>query len=778
MSEADELPVKRASQREGAMLASGERSAAIGGDAKDVLIVSGDHNTIVVGPRDLTAVPEAPKDIPLFPIFDFPLRNPWFAGRGQEIAEIRQRLCQAGKAALGQAIRGLGGIGKTQTAIEYGHRFRDQYDAVFWINAATDFDLKTGYGKVARLLRLPHDANDPENVLAAVKRWLEGGDGHRWLMVFDNADDPPLLKPYLPGKAPHRHILITSRMRLDVLALRSPVSIKKLPVEDATQFLLDRADRSQADELERRAARELAAELDGLPLALEQAAAYLTAMHASYGQYLVGYRTRKLGLLEKLGPVTGDYPATVATTWRINFEQIEAASQAAADLLRLSSMLDPNGIPFELLIQGAMELGQPLCEAIRPTDPLSVNEVLEPLARFSLVSIYREERTYSIHRLVQEVVKDALGDAGRRLWADRAVKAVNAAFPSGDVGSWPACERLVPHAIAVSRLIEEFGIQCQEAGTLLNQAGYYLQARGQFGFAAPLFRQAMEIHRQLLGEQHPSFATSLNNLAGVYDSMGRYEEAAPLYRQATEMKRQLVGEQHPSYATSLSNLAEFYRSMGNYEEAVPLHRQAMEIKRQVLGEQHPSFATSLNNMALLSHSMGRYEEAEPLYRQSLEIRRQVLGEQHPDLAQSLSNLAELLRTMGRYEEAQPLCRQAMEVRRQILGKRHPDFAQSLNNMASLYDSMGRYEEAESLYRQAMEIQRQVLGEQHPHFANTLNNLAALYGSMRRYREAEPLCRQAMEIWSKVLGPNHPNTKTCQANYDALRRELESNHGGE
>ena len=159
-----------------------------------------------------TWIAQAPKDIPLFPIFDCPPRNPWFTGRDEEILTLRERLCQTGKAAIGQAISGLGGIGKTQTAIEYAHRHRDQYDAVFWINAATDLDLKTGYGKVAKLLRLPHDANDPDSVLAAVKRWLEGVDGHCWLLVFDNADDPPLLKPYLPSKAPNGHILVTSRV--------------------------------------------------------------------------------------------------------------------------------------------------------------------------------------------------------------------------------------------------------------------------------------------------------------------------------------------------------------------------------------------------------------------------------------------------------------------------------------------------------------------------------------------------------------------------------------
>jgi hypothetical protein len=199
-------------------------------------------------------------------------------------------------------------------------------------------------------------------------------------------------------------------VRLDVVGIRSALSIQKLSVEASTQFLLDRADRAPGGAVERQAAGELAGELDGLPLALEQAAAYVAAMHVTYEQYLETYQRHKLALLERHGPETGAYPATVAKTWLINFEQVEVASKAAADLLRLSAMFDPNEIPFELLTEGAKELGEPLRATINPLDLLTVNEVLEPLARFSLAAIHAEGRTYSVHRLVQEVVKDAMGD--------------------------------------------------------------------------------------------------------------------------------------------------------------------------------------------------------------------------------------------------------------------------------------------------------------------------------------------------------------------------------
>ena len=166
-----------------------------------------------------------------------------------------------------------------------------------------------------------------------------------------------------------------------------------------------------------------------------------------------------------------------------------------------------------------------------------------------------------------------------------------------------------------------------------------------------------------------------------------------------------LGEQHPDYAASLNNLALLYDAMGRHAEAEPLYKQAMEICRTALGEQHPDYATSLNNLAALYVAMGRHAEAEPLSKQAIEIYRMALGEQHPDYAASLNNLAELYRAMGRHAEAEPLSKQAMEICRTALGEQHPDYATSLNNLAALYVAMGRQAEAEELRKKAMEIRR-------------------------------------------------------------------------
>ncbi|WP_017719432.1 CHAT domain-containing protein [Kamptonema formosum] len=295
--------------------------------------------------------------------------------------------------------------------------------------------------------------------------------------------------------------------------------------------------------------------------------------------------------------------------------------------------------------------------------------------------------------------------------------------------------------------------------------------RGEYERGIPLAQQSCNLAKTYFGANHPSYATSLNNLAALYCAMGRLAEAEPLYLQAKEIWRVGLGENHPSYAASLNNLAGLYRAMGRFAEAELLYLQAQEIRRVSLGGNHPDYAASLNNLAGLYYAMGRFAEAEPLYLQAKEIRRVRLGENHPDYAASLNDLAALYRAMGRLAEAEPLYLQAKEIWRVGLGENHPSYAASLNNLAALYESMGRLADAEPLYLQAKEIRRDRLGENHPDYAASLNNLAGLYRAMGRFADAEPLYLQAKEIWRVALGENHPSYAASLNNLAGLYRAM-------
>jgi CHAT domain-containing protein/tetratricopeptide (TPR) repeat protein len=301
---------------------------------------------------------------------------------------------------------------------------------------------------------------------------------------------------------------------------------------------------------------------------------------------------------------------------------------------------------------------------------------------------------------------------------------------------------------------------------------------GSYAAAEPLLREVLEIRRETLGEQHPDYATTLNDLADLHKKMGAYTAAEPLLRQALEIRRETCGQQHPDYATTLNSLANLLCEMGDYAAAEPLLRQALEIRREALGPDHPKYAACLNNLAVWYQTMGHYAAAELLLRQALEIRRETCGEQHPSLCRILNNLAELYRLMGDYTASEPLYRQALGIRRKALEralrKGRPtfsegrEFAQSLNCLAGFYRVTGDYAAAESLLRQALQIRR-LIGEKHPSYAVTLSNLAGLYEALADYARAEPLYQQALEAARTSLGEKHPHVATILSNLAGLHR---------
>jgi tetratricopeptide (TPR) repeat protein len=506
-------------------------------------------------------------------------RNPFFTGREEILGRLRAALTADGATALTQAIRGLGGIGKTQTALEYCYRHRDAYRAVFWVRADTTTDLLADYRRIAALLDLPEqDAQDAAETREAVKRWLAGHEGY--LLVLDNADAPALVKAFLPPD-PGGHILITSRAhqfaRLNVgRAMELPV----LPEADAVTFLLRRTDRDTVPPEERAAAVALADELGGLPLALEQAGAYIAVHQSQFQDYLATYRRRQLDLLESQGPEAGDYDKTVATTWSINFDAVQAESPSSAELLRISAFLGPDRIPHELLIDGASQLCDPLAAALKGVgdDPLRLDDLLEPLARYSLIRRDRNASTYDIHRLVQAVIQAGMDSPTRRGYAERAVRVVNQAFPNAEFSKWPVCERLLSHAQVCMQWIERERLEFTEAARLLNLAGYYLVQRAQYSQAEPLHRRALVINERALGPEHPHTATSLSWMAIVKVREGHVSEAESLYRRALAIYEKALPPDHPSLANILDHFAAFLLQTGREAEANELKARAAAIR--------------------------------------------------------------------------------------------------------------------------------------------------------------------------------------------------------
>ncbi len=688
-------------------------------------------------------------------------RNPYFTGRQDVLDALHEALTRDGSAALGQAepsaalpqgtrtaISGLGGIGKTQTAVEYAYRHAGDYRAVFLVRAETAGELLGGFAEIGRVLGLPEAvAGDQEVTAAGVRRWLEAEDG--WLLIFDNADRPELVKSFLPLQ--HRgHVLVTSRAQVfDVLGLAEPLRMATLSPAEALELLLKRGGRRSTSAEERGAAAELAEELGYLPLALEQAGAYLLQKNVRFGDYLDAYRQLGLGTLERQAPVVGNHPESVARTWTLNFQQVEDASPAAADVLRASSFFAPDDIPEELLTQGGAELGPAVSDALAGGDVLAGAELLEPLTRYSLIQRDVEARTWSVHRLVQEVVKASLRDDARRLWTERVVGALNSAFPDPEFSNWGLCGRLIPHTQTAVRWIEDHRLESETVARLLNEAAIYLWNSGRYAEAEPLCKRSLGIRKKALGEEHPAVADSHQCLGLLRHGQGRYTEAEQLYELSLGSYEKALGAEHPRIGIALSNLALLYCDLGRHAEAEPLFKRSLKIREKALGGEHPDVAIALNNLALPYCDQGRYAEAEPLFKRSLEIREKALGDEHPDVAISLNNLANLFRAQARNAEAEPLFKRSLEIFEKALGDEHPHVATSLYNLALLCHDQGRLADAEQLYERALKISEKALDAEHPDMATVVEDYAVLLRDTGRTSEAE-----AMEARARTIRERH------------------------
>jgi tetratricopeptide (TPR) repeat protein len=530
--------------------------------------------------EDLSSLAASAPRAALPPVWNVPYpRNSFFIGRDELLARLHTQL-QAGQAtALSQpqAIIGLGGIGKTQLAVEYAYRFHQDYQVVLWARAESTEALTSSYVTIASLLNLPEqEAQEQEITVQAVKTWLQTHS--EWLLILDNADDlslvPTFLPPVLGG-----HLLLTTRA-FSVGHLASRLEVDTLSAEQGAMFLVRRASLiapdatlEQASPQQRDLAIQVSQELGGLPLALDQAGAYLEATGTALSAYQQIYQRHRTALLAQHRAEGADHPEPVASTWSLSFARVEETDPAAADLLRLCAYLAPDAIPEEILAQGAAHLGPVLGPVA--FDPFLLGQAIEALRAYSLVGRDPSLQTLSVHRLVQAVVRDALDAADRQRWAERAIRAVHAALPPVEHANWPAWERLLAHAQACAAWMDPQEIHLQEAAEVLQMTGLYLTERARYSEAEPLLERAYQMSEQEQGAEHLDTARDASTLAYLYRVQGEYEQAEPLLVRALVIYEQQLGPEHPLTQIIRGNYSALLRAMGRDEEATVLETKHM-----------------------------------------------------------------------------------------------------------------------------------------------------------------------------------------------------------
>jgi tetratricopeptide (TPR) repeat protein len=681
-----------------------------------------------------------------------------FKGRVDVLDNLKKRLAKNKATAITQTIQGLGGIGKTRLAVEFSWWAvrNKKYRAVLFVSSESPELINSSLASLAKedILDLPGEKEDEQ--VASVLCWLNDNDN--WLLVFDNADseDSAVAVEDLLPRLAAGHVIITSRYKRWSGSVE-PQSLGLLEALEAKQFLLDRTKgRRIKTKVDEEIAAQLAEKLGCLPLALEQAGAFIANSQSSLKEYAEQWDTDRENVLTWFDERLMKYPASVAVTWQRTFDRLDVPAKA---ILNISSHLAPELIPEQMFEDGADILKEAIKllkkDKAKSPSKLKIKDAIAQLAAYSMVT--RQQDGFTVHRLVQQVIRSRIPKARRKKWLEMALRIVNNHAPedSDDVRTWSVMDVLRPHAELIAQSVDKAKIT-NPTSRLMSVIGNYLHSKGLYNQAERWSRRALTIDEASFGPDHPKISIHLNNLAELLRETGHFKEAEPMFRRALKIDEASFGPDHPDVAVDLNNLGQLLVDTNRIAEGKPLMRRALKIDEASFGPDHPNVACDLNNLAELLRETGRFKEAEPIYRRALKIDEASLGPDHPKVAIRLNNLALLLQATNHLAEAELMCRRALKIDEASFDPDHPSVAIVLNNLADLLGETGRFKDAEPLYRRALKIWEKSLGPNHPNVANAINNLALLLQETDRLDEAEPMIRRALKIDETSFGPDHPN----------------------
>jgi len=652
-------------------------------------------------------------------------RNNYFTGREKTLEDISKNLDGGNTTSLTQTITGMGGFGKTQTALEYVYRcYHDtpcKYNYIHWVHAETEMEIAKSYKQFAAKMKLPiTEQHDNDAVFDTVTNWMNTTD--KWLFVYDNADNIPNKVKWLPND-PLGHILITTRDRQCNVGEKVDISVFTEP--EAVDFLEKRTKKEQPEE-----ALMLVKRLGYFPLALEQAAAYMvTNRKVTYEGYIKLLDKYGLKPFEKMSGVV-NYQRPIQTTLKISIDKIK--NEATKQLLYLCAYIAPEDIEAELFTTTHDLPPPPLGEIME--NELERDDVWTQLTQYSLLE-EQEDGSYTMHRLLQEIVRDEIKNDPQ--WALTWLNLFDEIyhFEYGDIDSHELFLYLSPHVQAftsnAATILMDDESQ-EKIARLYSEGGFGYRHLGYYNQALEWYQKALDIRENVLGIEHPDTAITYNNIASVYNNQGDYTQALEWHEKALDIREKVLDIEHPDNdtATTYNNIASVHYNQSNYTQALEWFQKALVIREKVLGKEHFHTATTYNNIALVYEKQGDCTNALELYQKALTIREKILGKEHPETAATYNNIALVHIHQRDYNKALEWFQKALAIKEKVLGIEHPSTATTYNNIAHVYAAQENYPTALEWFHKALVIVEKKLGTEHPYTQDALDAIAHIQTLLR------------------------------------------------
>ena len=737
--------------------------------------------------------PRYPRTVP--ELWNMPPRNADFTGRAAGLEQLRDKLMSGGRAVVtAQALYGLGGVGKTQVALEYAYRFMADYDLAWWVPAERTDQIVSSLADLAGRLGISVSENVTEAAKAVLESLRRGRLSARWLLIFDNAEDPKELEPFLPVGG--GHVLITSRNQT-WSHLAEPLEIDVFQRQESiTHLLLHVPNLDEAD------ADRVAAALGDLPLAIEQAGAWLeqTGMQAEdYLEQVQAHASRVLAMGE-----VANYPQSVITAWNMSIDRLRGRSPAAARLLQLCAFFSSGPISMILLYSDEM------INALLPyddslTEKLVLGRVIREISRLALIKVDQGNNSIQIHRLVQAVIRSQMTEEEQDAACHEIHEILVGARPrrgeTDDPVNWERYDIIWPH-LEPSRADEctkentrqlltdhvrflwkrgeyEVGLKLarnletrweQQLGPDHRQTLYLrfhianlLRSQGKFGEARDIDAHVLDKQREVLPPDHPHTLMTAGSLAADLRALGEFQLALERDQQTFERFKDQFGADHPRTLAVANNLAVSLRLVGDCFRAREIDQETLDRRRLVLGANHPDSLCSEAYLARDIREAGLFSESVNMLRQTLGKCQQVLGDDLPDTLRTAKSLAVSLRKSGAQREAFRLTEETYNRYLARYGKDEPDVLACALNLACDHSALNNKTRARQLVESVREAYRQSLGESHPYTLVAANNLVTYLRGTGAVEEARALAEETFASMTVSLGEDHPFTLSCAIN---------------